>query len=459
MATKFQERMAPWEEAVAAGKDVSDSSTFRMDVTRNLLGDGVDKTPPKAGLAGDAGEKTTTFTTEMGSSYKFFDDGTTIRNKAARSTVGHEGDSGVKPRSAKTVYVDTNAAELSAAGLQGLGPKGARVVIKDGKASLLTWNEQAGKWGRSPGGTDVPVYDNPAVGRYPLELWKPTDEFQSAGYSGYRGMHAGNKIVSMVEKSDTNLAKEEGGLLQAMMRDAGISINTSMDAPPVMQQVVSFALDLPVRAKAELDVAFKKSYGVSWDDTINLVATAMSESGQVLELASRTGRKLKESVRAGIEANNTILKAAAEKAADKAPDPNVLGYIQNAWTRALVSHPATTATNVNGFASSTALSSLAEVMQTLAVGGFGAVAGLVPTKAGQAVSKEALRRSKQMVAAQGTKARMLLDPYTTKEAAEAFFKEMPKKYQKMLGESTFGLKIDGPEKFGLNPKNRVVKRT
>lgn len=294
MATKFQERMAPWEEAVAAGKDVSDSSTFRMDVTRNLLGD-----------------------------------------------------------------------------------------AEDGK----------------------------------------------------------------------------GGLLKGMMDDAGIAINTSMDAPPVMQQVVSFALDLPAKAKAELDVAFKKSYGVSWDDTINLVATAMSESGQVLELASRTGRKLKESVRAGIEANNTILKAAAEKNADKAPDPNVIGYIQNVWRRALVSHPATTAVNVKGWVAANAFTSLAEVIQAASVGGYGAVAALVPTKAGQAVSKEALRRSKQMMAAQVYKARTLFDPYTTRDAAEAFFKEAPKKYQKMIGESTFGLDTGGPEKFGLNPKNRVVKRT
>ena len=294
MATKFQERMAPWEEAVAAGKDVSDSSTFRMDVTRNLLGD-----------------------------------------------------------------------------------------AEDGK----------------------------------------------------------------------------GGLLKGMMDDAGIAINTSMDAPPVMQQVVSFALDLPVKAKAELDVAFKKSYGVSWDDTINLVATAMSESGQVLELASRTGRKLKESVRVGIEANNTILKAAAEKAADKAPDPNVIGYIQNVWRRALVSHPATTAVNVKGWVAANAFTSLAEVVQAASVGGYGAVAALVPTKAGQAVSKEALRRSKQMMAAQVYKARTLLDPYTTREAAEAFFKEAPKKYQKMIGESTFGLDTGGPEKFGLNPKGRVIKKT
>src|SRR5258706_494795 len=137
------------------------------------------------------------FKTAKGSTYELHDDGTTTRNKAARSDVGHEGDFGPKKRSAKTVYVDSAelASELSAAGLQGLGSKGARVIIKDGKASLLTWNEQAGKWGRTKEGTDIPVHDEPAVGRAPLELWKPADDVP--GWEAYRGMHAGNVITEM----------------------------------------------------------------------------------------------------------------------------------------------------------------------------------------------------------------------------------------------------------------------
>jgi hypothetical protein len=138
-----------------------------------------------------------TFKTAKGSTYEVHPDGTTTRNKAARSDVGHEGDSGPKARSAKTIYLDTPemAGNLTAAGLQGLGPKGARVIIKDGKASLLTWNEKAGKWGIAPGQRDIPFTTQPGVGKAPLEVWKPADDVH--GYEAYRGMHAGNPITEM----------------------------------------------------------------------------------------------------------------------------------------------------------------------------------------------------------------------------------------------------------------------
>jgi hypothetical protein len=145
-----------------------------------------------------AGSRVAGFTTEKGSRYAVNRDGTTVRNKAARSDVGHEGDRGIKPVTERTVYVDENAATLSAAGLQGLGSKGARVVIKDGKASLVTWNKKANGWGASPGSRDIPVFDAPAVGRYPLELWTSVDDVP--GFSAYSKMHAGNKIVAMIDE-------------------------------------------------------------------------------------------------------------------------------------------------------------------------------------------------------------------------------------------------------------------
>ena len=139
------------------------------------------------------------FTTAKGSTYELHPDGTTTRMKAARADVGHEGDFGAKPRTERTVYVDDAklASALSAAGLESPsgGPVRARVVIKDGKASLVTWNEKEGAWGRSQMSTDIPVSDQPAIGKAPLELWKKTDEFP--GYDAYRGMHAGNAITEL----------------------------------------------------------------------------------------------------------------------------------------------------------------------------------------------------------------------------------------------------------------------
>ena len=145
------------------------------------------------------------FTTAKGSTYEVHPDGTTTRNKAARSDPGHEGDSGAKPRTAKTVYVDTNASVLSSAGMNGIGSKGSRVILKDGKASLLTWNEAQNRWGVMPDGRDVPVHDEPAAGRFPLELWQPASDV--SGYEAYGRMHAGNAITEV--SSDADAAAHE----------------------------------------------------------------------------------------------------------------------------------------------------------------------------------------------------------------------------------------------------------
>lgn len=152
----------------------------------------------KAGsdASGDPNAVVGTFTTAKGSTYKIYGDGTTERNKAARDDVGHEGDSGAKPRTVRTIYVAGDASSLSAAGLTLPNPeKGARVIIKDGKASMLTWNDAAGQWGVAPESRDIAFFDEPAVGRSPLELWRPKTDVQ--GYEAYSGMHAGNKITKI----------------------------------------------------------------------------------------------------------------------------------------------------------------------------------------------------------------------------------------------------------------------
>jgi hypothetical protein len=76
-----------------------------------------------------------TFTTAKGSAYQVHADGTTTRNKAARDQAGHEGDSGAKPRSEMTIYLDENAASLSIAGL--------RTSHIPGYAAVVVVNEES----------------------------------------------------------------------------------------------------------------------------------------------------------------------------------------------------------------------------------------------------------------------------------------------------------------------------
>lgn len=137
----------------------------------------------------------TGFRTAKGSTYQVHADGTTTRNKAARTDPGHENDSGVKPKTERTVYADADAIELAAAGLQ-TGPKGVRIAIKGDRAVLLTWNDKAGKWGLSKASrAGIKLHDGPSVGRHPVELWKKADDVD--GTEAYRGVHVGNAITEM----------------------------------------------------------------------------------------------------------------------------------------------------------------------------------------------------------------------------------------------------------------------
>lgn len=172
------------------------------------------ETRPEGGADRGGGQAARlTFKTSKGSTYQVHEDGTTTRDKAARSDVGHEGDSGPKERSARTVYVDSNAGALSAAGLSNLGEKGARVAIKNGKATLLTWNKASNKWGTTPTSRDVIVHDKPAVGRSPLELWKPKDDVP--GHEAYSGMHAGNPITEIGETPKLSRGTQSGGTVES----------------------------------------------------------------------------------------------------------------------------------------------------------------------------------------------------------------------------------------------------
>ena len=165
-----------------------------------------DQSPKEAGPVSQTPVRS--FETEKGSKYEQFEDGTTQRNKAKRDDVGHEGDFGDKKRSAKTVYVDSDAAALSAAGVnEDSGGVKSRVVLRDGKATLLMWNTKEGRWGASPSSRDIAVHTEPAVGRYPLELWSPRDDVP--GYEAYGSMHAGNKIVRMSPDKAKPVSKPE----------------------------------------------------------------------------------------------------------------------------------------------------------------------------------------------------------------------------------------------------------
>lgn len=147
----------------------------------------------------------TGFKTAKGSTYQLQEDGTTIRDKAARNDVGHEGDYGVKARSARTIYVDcsAHATALSGAGMESPFGKGFHVIVREGTASLL-WGGKNGTWVSPRGNRDIPFSETPGIGKYPVELWKPRELEGLEGQTVYSGQHAGNQIVEMTYATDSD---------------------------------------------------------------------------------------------------------------------------------------------------------------------------------------------------------------------------------------------------------------
>ena len=130
----------------------------------------------------------TGYTTAKGSTYVVHEDGTTTRDKAARPE--HPGDSGQKPRSARTVYVDpTRVAGLAP-------PQGDWRMVDHGDGTLtLVWRQSPDRpWGASPSARNIPVETTPREGLIPVELWsKETIQ----GLDAYGNVHFGNSITEV----------------------------------------------------------------------------------------------------------------------------------------------------------------------------------------------------------------------------------------------------------------------
>jgi len=143
-----------------------------------------------------------TFTTSQGSTYTINPDGTTTRVKSPH--IGHEvKDVGLKPASEKTLYISPEASTAFGM-MQGLSAKKKGVLVKEGRAYPVSWNEAQNKWGVSPSDkAGYPISEKPSVGSAPLELWKQDPD------GTWRSWHPGNKITELSTKAGN---KPTGGI-------------------------------------------------------------------------------------------------------------------------------------------------------------------------------------------------------------------------------------------------------
>lgn len=131
------------------------------------------------------GDNKVTFKTSKGSTYVVNDNGSTTRNKASRSDIGHEGDFGEKEPSVKTYYVsEEDAGKL--AEIQNTHPEKRRIEeTEDGRIGVkYKTGKDAGKF---EGRTVIKPSLEPKVGLRPLEIFSDGKE------------HFGNEITEVNE--------------------------------------------------------------------------------------------------------------------------------------------------------------------------------------------------------------------------------------------------------------------
>lgn len=145
------------------------------------------------------------FTTAKGSNYYFHSDGTTVRNKAARPE--HAGDSGIKDRSTKTVFVTPETARDVLDHVNVMHEDGDGTIVLDQAGNPVYGIYKDGPRKGDPkqwvSTKPIPVESaTPKKGLVPLELWNTPDGKSADSY------HVGNKITDVTEKSSTAPASE-----------------------------------------------------------------------------------------------------------------------------------------------------------------------------------------------------------------------------------------------------------
>jgi hypothetical protein len=160
---------------------------LRLAVTQAVEGRPIEVAAAVDARATAAAPEVVGFTTARGSTYEVGENGVTTRDKAARTDLDHEGQSGPQPTSEATFYVrPDDAVKLGEFQAQG-GPRAVIEALTDGRVGVKYIDgKDAGKFERR---TIVPASKTPAVGMTPVELW-----------NGGAKAHFGNQITAVRTK-------------------------------------------------------------------------------------------------------------------------------------------------------------------------------------------------------------------------------------------------------------------
>lgn len=219
--------------------------------------------------------------------------------------------------------------------------------------------------------------------------------------------------------------------------DSGAPMDFSDEAPRFTEQVLGFVNDLPEKDLKEINAVLEPATGLKLGQLIDHIAVGQSRGGQMLNLAGQAKKYAEEFAnisRATKKANQSVVNDLLTEPKPVPENPEYAQYLAGLWRRMVVSHPATTAVNVQGWGAAYLARSMAEMVNGSLLG----TAGLVGKSLGMDWGPEALQNAKNAWANQIFKAKTLLDPYESKETFEELLNNAPPKIKERMTAEAFG---------------------
>jgi hypothetical protein len=252
--------------------------------------------------------------------------------------------------------------------------------------------------------------------------------------------------------------KNDGGFISILQKH-GVAIEAT-DDKTFSNALTDFALSLNQASRDELTKVFEP-LGITFPQVVQKFSAIVNEAGYQNQSVSSASKFLNNYKGITVSNRSAAANVARELTDDAVKEPvsgdkQVLAYIMSVWKRMLVSHPATTIANVQGFGIAMGARTAAEVVQMSAL--YGAAG--VKTLMGSSTAGKTLGEANALLKNISYMTRMAVDPFTTVEAFHALLEQASKKHQKRVAKQFFqGVDNAGAEAFGFNPKGTAVKTT
>ena len=207
------------------------------------------------------------------------------------------------------------------------------------------------------------------------------------------------------------------GLLRMYIDDFNIKLTSKVNTSDLITDIIPEMTDIQLRQLNDLlaDTGMGLKFGDLTQIRVelpSLMAAKFSEAGQILSVASVARRVLDGAILKGDEALEAMKRGIElkDEAAGQKSRTKYASFAQNAWKRLLVSSPATTFVNVQGFAQFFGARSIAEMLNGGVTYAYGSITG----------NKEMQRMGAVYGSMVIQKLKNLGDPYSTRQAYEEF---------------------------------------